>query len=145
MGMDKYKDIIDLPHHVSPDRIPMSLHNRAAQFAPFAALTGYDESIREAARETIQRRELSEDEKAELDTKLNFLQDKIKDQPFVTVEYFISDEHKSGGRYDTYSGKLRRIDFVNEWFFFVDGVRLELYNIYDINIMTDPLEENRDV
>lgn len=145
MGMDKYKDIIDLPHHVSPDRIPMSLHNRAAQFAPFAALTGYDESIREAARETIQRRELSEDEKAELDTKLNFLQDKIKDQPFVTVEYFISDEHKSGGRYDTYSGKLRRIDFVNEWLFFVDGVRLELYNIYDINIMTDPLEENRDV
>lgn len=145
MGMDKYKDIIDLPHHVPPDRIPMSLHNRAAQFAPFAALTGYDESIREAARETIQRRELSEDEKAELDTKLNFLQDKIKDQPFVTVEYFISDEHKSGGRYDTYSGKLRRIDFVNEWLFFVDGVRLELYNIYDINIMTDPLEENRDV
>lgn len=145
MGLDKYKDIIDLPHHVSPDRIPMSLHNRAAQFAPFAALTGYDESIREAARETIQRRDLSEDEKAELDTKLNFLQDKIKDQPFVTVEYFISDEHKSGGRYDTYSGKLRRIDFVNEWLFFVDGVRLELYNIYEINIMTDPLEENRDV
>ena len=88
----RYDDIIHLPHFVSQNRKHMSLHDRAAQFAPFAALSGYDESIRETARLTDHEDELSESSLNELDMKLQIIRLHIKEQPLITVTYFIPDD-----------------------------------------------------
>lgn len=108
--MNKYEDIINLPHHVSKTRKPMSLYNRAAQFAPFAALTGYDDAIKETSRITEQRIELSEELKNMLNQKIKLISENIKLQPKVSITYFVPDNKKSGGVYKTISGNVRRID-----------------------------------
>lgn len=131
---EKYKSIIDLPHHVSPDRIPMSMHNRAAQFAPFAALTGYDDGIREAGRETEARRELNENEKNDLDIKMCFIEDIIASRPVITAGYFVPDEKKAGGRYEQFTGNVRRLDRVNGELIFTDGSKLSLDDIYSVEV-----------
>ena len=107
-----YADIIGLPHHVSENRPHMSIHDRAAQFAPFAALTGYDEMVREEERLTERRRELTEEETERLNQKLTILADVLADghHPEVTAEYFVPDERKDGGRYETVTGRLKKID-----------------------------------
>lgn len=110
----RYDDVINRQHPTSKKHPRMSNMNRAAQFAPFAALTGYEESIAETARLTDRRIELSEYEIEELNAKLNFIQDHIKEHPKVTVTYFQPDERKEGGAYITVSGKVRRIDEVNK-------------------------------
>ena len=88
----------------------MSLHDRAAQFSPFAALTGYDAAVEEAARLTEQKLELSEEEKAALGAKLTEIKEHIKERPGVTITYFVPDERKAGGTYVTVTGTVRRID-----------------------------------
>ena len=109
----RYDDVIYRRHPTSKKHPRMSRMNRAAQFAPFAALTGYEESIEETARLTDRKIELSEYEIEELNAKLNFIQEHIKERPEVTVTYFQPDERKEGGAYITVTGKVRRIDEVN--------------------------------
>lgn len=104
----------------------MSNMNRAAQFAPFAALTGYEESIAETARLTDRRIELSEYEIEELNAKLNFIQDHIKEHPKVTVTYFQPDDRKEGGTYVTVTGKVRKIDEVNRVIIFENGTEVAI-------------------
>ena len=108
--MSRYDDIIHLPHHVSKTRKPMPLINRAAQFAPFAALTGYDEAIAETARQTTPKRILSSDEQKRLSKSLAYVIDHISEHPNLTFTYFIPDTLKDGGRYVIITGVIRRYD-----------------------------------
>lgn len=111
-----YGDIINLPHHQAEDRNHMSLYDRAAQFAPFAALVGYDEMVKEEARLTDKELTLSEDERFVLDNKLDFISDLIenKEHPEITVIYFEPDSFKKGGSYKKYSGVVKKIDSAEE-------------------------------
>ncbi len=104
-----YDDIIHLPHHVSQNHPQMPLRERAAQFAPFAALTGYEAAVGETARLTAKRRELDAQEAAELNRRLADLAARLKDRPKVTIEYFVPDERKAGGAYVTVTGVVRNI------------------------------------
>lgn len=108
--MSKYDDIIHLPHHVSRTRKPMPMINRAAQFAPFAALTGHDEAITETARQTTPKRILSSDEQEILSKRLAYAIDHISERPNLTFTYFIPDTLKDGGRYVTITGMIRKYD-----------------------------------
>ena len=114
MAIEKnpYADIIHLPHHKAANRPHMSLYDRAAQFSPFAALTGFDGVIAETARLTDRKVELSESEKILLDQKLTLIDDVIQDKhhPEITVVYFIPDYLKEGGEYEEYTGQVRKID-----------------------------------
>lgn len=105
----RYDDIIDLPHHISSKRGRMSGMDRAAQFSPFAALTGYDAAVRETARLTARRTELAEDSRAELDRKHQRLMEHLKERPEVTVTYFQPDLRKAGGAYVTVTGHLEKM------------------------------------
>ena len=120
MECHRYDDVINRQHPTSKKHPRMSNMNRAAQFAPFAALTGYEESIEETARLTARRIELSEYESEELNAKLNFIQEHIKERPEVTITYFQPDGRKQGGAYITATGKVRRIDEVNRIIVFED-------------------------
>ena len=107
-----YADIIHLPHHKAANRPHMSLYDRAAQFSPFAALTGFDGVIAETARLTDRKVELSESEKILLDQKLTLIDDVIQDKhhPEITMVYFVPDYLKEGGEYEEYTGQARKID-----------------------------------
>ena len=136
MECHRYDDVINRQHPTSKKHPRMSNMNRAAQFAPFAALTGYEESIEETTRLTDRRIELSEYEIEELDVKLNFIQEHIKERPEVIVTYFQPDERKEGGKYLTVTGNVRWIDEVN-------GVMVfEGETILDINTITDIEKED---
>ena len=124
-----YADIIDLPHHVSKRHPQMPMEKRAAQFSPFAAMVGHDAAIRETARLTEEQLDLSEDEKAVIDGKLQMIQAHIKEQPEVTVTYFQPDEKKSGGAYVTITGSARRIDEVERILNLADGTVIPLMDI----------------
>lgn len=106
----KYEDIINLSHHVSKKHPRMSLEARSAQFAPFAALNGYDELIKETARHTNQRIEINEELKVILDEKIRFIKEKINAKPNITVTYFVPDIKKDGGEYVTVTGNIIKID-----------------------------------
>lgn len=108
--MSKYDDIIHLSHHVSRTRKPMPMINRAAQFAPFAALIGHDEAITETARQTTPKRILSSDEQEILSKRLAYAIDHIGERPNLTFTYFIPDTLKDGGRYVTITGVIRKYD-----------------------------------
>lgn len=127
--MSEYDDIIDLPRPKSKHE-PMPMSDRAAQFSPFAALTGYGDAIDETARLTDRRIELSEEESAELDYKQQYLA--TLDAPTVTVTYFVPDERKSGGAYVTHTGVLKRVDEVERMVVFKDGLRVPLDEVMDI-------------
>lgn len=105
-----YDDIINLPHHVSERHPHMPVSDRAAQFAPFAALTGYGDVIKETARLTETRPELSEDEKARMDQTLRAVLNAQGENAGIVVTYFVPDARKSGGAYRRAAGKLRRVD-----------------------------------
>lgn len=106
----RYDDIIGLPHHVSETRPRMSAMDRAAQFSPFAALTGHGAAIREAERLTDARAELDEDRKSVLDAQLRLLRARLSERPAVTVTYFVPDGRKEGGAYRTVSGAAEAVD-----------------------------------
>ena len=110
-----YADIIDHPHWVSPKYPPMSLYDRAVQFAPFAALSGYDDMIDEEARLVDNRIELSEKELEELNKKLNGMVETIRlgMRPVAIITYFVPDPLKPGGQYQTITEKVSRVDAVN--------------------------------
>src|SRR5574344_2002509 len=103
---NNYEDIINLPHHQSVTRAHMSNYDRAAQFAPFAALTGYDDAVKETARLTDKKVELDEYSKDALNERLNMIQDAIDEQPEVSITYFLLDKKKSGGAYVTATDRV---------------------------------------
>ena len=105
----KYADIIDLPHHQSETRPKMSNYDRAAQFSPFAALTGHTESIKETARLTDEYSEPSEEMKAIMNEKILFLMEQLENQPEITITFFKPDEKKQGGAYITITGVVKKI------------------------------------
>lgn len=106
----KYDDIINLPHPVSTRHPRMSLHDRAAQFSPFAALTGYDAAVKETARLTERRIELDENSKALLDERMGIVQEQLNEKPEITITYFKPDMKKSGGSYVEVTGCIKKID-----------------------------------
>jgi len=128
-----YSDIINLPHHVSKVHPPMSMHQRAAQFAPFAALVGYEDVIDETARQTDSKRELDETEKAELDRKLGILASHLKEKPVVEIEYFVPDKTKAGGEYVFKSGEVVKIQPVQKKLVLSDGTVIRIDDIADIS------------
>lgn len=130
--MNKYKDIINLPHHVSKTRKLMSLYNRAAQFAPFAALTGYDDAIKETARLTEERIELSDELKNMLNQKIKLIIENIKLQPEVAITYYVPDNKKSGGVYKTISGNVKRIDEVEKCIIFTNKLKIKVSDMLNI-------------
>lgn len=130
--MSDYDDIINLPHHQSKNHPHMSMHDRAAQFAPFAALTGYDDAIKEARRLTDSKPELDENRLEELDQKLADLMTRIEEHPKVTITYFEPDDNKDGGEYIAYDGRLSKIDYAGKALIFEDNKIISLSDILKI-------------
>lgn len=131
-GVAKYQDIINLPHHVSKKHPQMSIDRRAAQFSPFAALTGYEDVIIDKARITEPKRILGEDHKAQLDKKFGQLLESITDRE-ITVLFFQEDLVRTGeGTYITHTGVIKKIDTYNRNITFMDSTLISLDNIYDI-------------
>ena len=129
---DEYKDIINLPHHVSSKRPQMPMLDRAAQFSPFASLTGYDDAIHETGRLTDEKIDLSEEDKKTLDRKQQILSEKLSDHPALTITYFVPDAKKSGGAYVTKDGNLKKIDEFERWMMLTDGTKIPLDDVSDI-------------
>lgn len=128
----RYADIIDKQHHVSKKHLPMSMEDRAAQFSPFAALTGYEAAVKETARLTDDREELDEDEKTRLNAQLQKISARLQEQPEVMVTYFAPDERKTGGARQTYRGRLRKIDRNRKMLIMVDQTELPIENLLNI-------------
>ncbi len=133
---DEYNDIMNLPHHVSTKRPQMSMLDRAAQFSPFAALTGYDDAIHETARLTDEKIDLSEEEKEALDRKQQILLEKLSEHPALAVTYFVPDNKKSGGAYVTKCGNLKKMDRIERMMILIDGTKIPLDDVYDIESET---------
>ena len=133
--MNKYKDIINLPHHVSKNHPRMSLNNRSAQFAPFSALTGYSEKIKETARITDKKIELDEGLKTVINNRLQIIKENIKSVPQVTITYFIKDQRKSGGSYKTIITNIKKIDEVNKIFVLTNNEKIQIDDIINISKM----------
>ena len=129
---EDYSDIINLPHHVSKNHPQMPMEARAAQFAPFAALTGYDAVIHETARLTDKQVELEEYDNDRLNRIFSELMDSLEKHPMVTVSYFKPDEHKAGGAYMTVSGKLKKIDTYEQIMKMEDGTVIPIGSIMDL-------------
>ena len=131
---DKYSDIINLKHHVSRKHPQMSMEARAAQFAPFAALTGFDEKVEETARQTSKKIELNEEEKTILDNKLQIILNKLKLRPVVTFTYFVKDLKKDGGKYVTVTGIVKKIDEYNSLIILEDNTQVPILDVISIEI-----------
>ena len=129
----KYDDIINLERPVSFKHPRMPISDRAAQFAPFAALTGYDDAIDETGRFTDDMAELSEDARELLDRKQLFLGHIIEKQPEITVTYFVPDAKKSGGEYKKANGRLKTIDEYKRELVFTSGARISVDMIRSID------------
>lgn len=128
----KYDDIINLPHHEPKKHPRMSKDARAAQFAPFAALTGYDDVIKETARLTSEKIEINEELKAILDAKLQIIHDKVSNKPEITFTYFVPDIRKDGGSYVTVMGKVIRIDEFNQKVILENRTEIPISEIVEI-------------
>lgn len=125
----KYNDIINLPRHISEKRQRMSNHDRAAQFMPFAALTGFGAMINETSRLTSEKHELNGEELRLLNQRLNLIIENIREKPEISVTYFINDKKKNGGRYETFSGSVRRVDTFNKEIIFTDNFTIKIEDI----------------
>ena len=129
----QYDDIINMEHHKSKKHPPMSLYARSSQFAPFAALTGYEELVTETARETQEKIELDDELKHILDEKIQILSEKIKIKPIVKFTYFIPDSVKNGGLYLNIDGIVKKIDFYNQNIILEDKTTIPINDIIDIS------------
>ena len=132
MSHSEYLDIINLPHHQSAKRPHMSLHDRAAQFAPFAALRGYDDEIEEAGRLTDRQIELNEEQIALLNQQMNFLIENIRSTPKVKITYFVPDDKKEGGKYITIEAAVRRIDEVQKQIILTTNQSIPIDSVFRI-------------
>ena len=137
--MEKYKDIINLPHKQSSKRPHMSLLDRAAQFAPFAALTGYDDAIKETGRLTDERIEMSEEKLSVLNARYQILVDNLGEEPEVTITYFVPDIYKTGGTYIEKTGVVKKLDAYERLITMVDGTRIFMDDVLTLegNIFTE--------
>lgn len=142
--MPNYDDIIHLPHHQSTKRPHMPIADRAAQFSPFAALTGYDEAVRETARLTDRQVELSEEEKARLDETLHALAGELKQRPKVAITYFQPDEKKNGGAYVTAAGRLKKIMELERVMVLENGRKIPMDQVADIRRVVQSDEQEGD-
>lgn len=132
--MMKYDDIINMPHHRSKKHPPMPIIDRAAQFSPFAALTGHEAAIKETARLTDRKIELDEYEIATLDERLQQLRAKVKDFPEITVTYFQPDAKKAGGEYLTITDQVKKIDEYGKCLIMSEGTRIPIDEILELVI-----------
>lgn len=137
--MENYSDLIDHPHHVSRKRHAMPMRNRAAQFSPFAALTGFDAEINETARLTDTKRELTEDEMDILNQTFQKLLDMASEHPLVSVTYFKPDARKDGGVYATYTGHFRFFDAVEGKLKFMDRTEIPLDAVSYLKLIFDSI------
>ena len=128
----KYDEIMGLPHHVSKTRPQMPMSDRAAQFAPFAALTGYDSAIKETGRLTDERIELDEGALTALNMRYQLLMDAFNDAPEVTITYFQPDERKAGGKYLTATGAVKKIDDFERRITMQDGAKIPMDDVLSI-------------
>ena len=134
MKYDKqYDDIINLPHHVSKKHPQMSLYARSAQFAPFAALTGYEDAIKETSRETSEKIDIDDELKSILDSKLQIIMEHIKNKPEISFTYFIPDSKKDGGSYITVIGIVRKIDLYNQIIYLANNTEIPIKDIINIS------------
>ena len=131
---DPYDDIINLPRPVSKKHPPMPMAKRAAQFLPFAALSGFEGEIAETARLTQAAPELGEDALVALDEQLSLLRQRLLDRPEITVTRFVPDEKKTGGRYETLTGTVRRLDEPNRALILSDGTRIDLDALVELTL-----------
>lgn len=129
---NKYDDIINLPRHISKTRRPMSQKNRAAQFAPFAALSGFESSIKETARLTDSKIELDEYDKLYLNEKIKIIQNSLKDKNLVKITYFKKDKTKEGGSYIVIEGIVKDIDEYNLTIIMKDNSKIIINDILEI-------------
>lgn len=128
-----YEDIINLPHHISKTHPQMPMSDRAAQFSPFAALTGYDEAINEAGRLTCNKILLSEDAKEDLDRKMQQILSCLSSSPVVSVIYYEPDPFKEGGCYKTITGQIKCVSDIERNLIMSDGTIIPLDNVFDLN------------
>ena len=131
--MNPYDDIINLPRHTSKSRPHMSAHDRAAQFSPFAALTGYDSAITETGRLTDKKVELDEYSKADLNEKLSKINGQIDEQPQVSITYFQPDKKKAGGTYITATGVVKKINPYERTVVMQDATMIPMDDISEID------------
>lgn len=132
--MHKYDDIINLPHHQSKTHGHMPLLDRAAQFSPFAALTGHEEAIEETSRLTENRVELDDDTKVELNRKLQYLASNIQVQPQVEITYYVADSLKDGGKYVTKKDKVKKIDMYRRVIVMIDKSEINVDDIVEVEL-----------
>lgn len=125
----RYDDIINLPHYVSSKHPQMPALDRAAQFSPFAALTGHDAAIKETARLTDEQMELDEDRREEIDRQLREIRERLSGRPEVTITYFVPDEKKTGGSYVTVSGRVKKLDEYEGRILLEDDISVEIDKI----------------
>lgn len=130
---NKYDEILSLPHHVSKTRPQMPMADRAAQFAPFAALTGYDAAIKETGRLTDERIELDVEALSALDMKYQLLMEALDEAPEVTITYFQPDERKAGGKYVSAVGAVKKIDDFERRITMRDGTRIPTDDVLSID------------
>ena len=130
-----YEDIIHLPHHVSTRHPQMPLANRAAQFAPFAALTGFDAAIDETARTTLEEPGFHEDQLLALDEQMRMLWERISELPVVRVTWFVPDERKAGGSYRVTEGNVRKIDDFSRLIVMEDGTKIAFDRIMSLDLI----------
>ena len=129
----KYDSIMNLPHHVSKTRPQMPMSDRAAQFAPFAALTGYDAAIKETGRLTDERIELDEEALTALDMKYQLLMDALNEAPKVSITYFQPDERKAGGKYITATGAVKKVDDFERRITMQNGTKIPMDDVLNID------------
>lgn len=139
-----YEDILNLSRPVSKTHPPMSLLDRAAQFSPFAALTGYDAAVAETARLTERPLELDVDAKAELNEKLLTLRTHLSQSPQITVTYFVPDDRKAGGSYVTVTSTVRKLNSLEKWLLLEDGTRVFFGDMIslEISLFSSPSKES---
>ena len=128
----KYDEIMGLPHHISKTRPQMPMSDRAAQFAPFAALTGYDAAIKETGRLTDERIELDVEALSALDMKYQLLMEALDEAPEVTITYFQPDERKAGGKYVLAVGAVKKIDDFERRITMQDGAKIPMDDVLSI-------------
>lgn len=129
----RYEDMLELPHHISRERPQMAMEERAAQFSPFAALTGYGDAIRETGRLTERQLELEPDVKDRLNEKLRLLMELPSPRPEVSIVYFLPDEKKEGGSYVSVRGRVKKVDENSRQIVLENGGRIPLEAVMELD------------
>lgn len=129
--MNNYDDIINLSRPKT-SHTKLGIDSRASQFSPYAALVGYDERIKEVARLTDKKIEITDEEIEKLNCELNIINEHITESPYITITYFVKDNKKTGGKYITKEGNVKFIDAVNKIIVFKDNIKINMKDILSI-------------